>query len=254
MTTKTTKPESAAEEVGRRIRRYRKDRHMTLEQLAAAVGKGKATLSKYENGSIGVDVETLFTIAEALDMDARSLVDVHRHTRRSPKIPAGHYFNTPKIFMYYYDGRFQRLVRSLLFLSYSAEEERTEALLYNDFKDLRDYENCEDIYAGELIAYDMITYATLHNQVNDMFHMNLNILNPVHTSTPASGMMSAIGSFPFFSPVAFKALFSSKQLKENQELMNTLILSKEEHRENRELNMMITKRPGPLQLATVEED
>ena len=45
--------------VGQQIRKYRKAGKITLQQLADAIHKSRATVCKYENGEISVDIETL---------------------------------------------------------------------------------------------------------------------------------------------------------------------------------------------------
>ncbi|WP_437438807.1 helix-turn-helix domain-containing protein, partial [Enterocloster citroniae] len=45
--------------IGDRIRMYRKARGLTLQQLADMIHKSRASVSKYENGEITLDVETL---------------------------------------------------------------------------------------------------------------------------------------------------------------------------------------------------
>ena len=55
--------------VGQRIKKYRKSRGYTIEQFSAMINKSKATLSKYENGTITIDIETLYDIAQALNID-----------------------------------------------------------------------------------------------------------------------------------------------------------------------------------------
>lgn len=47
------------EHIGGRIRMYRKARELTLQQLADLIHKSRASVSKYENGEITLDVETL---------------------------------------------------------------------------------------------------------------------------------------------------------------------------------------------------
>ena len=42
--------------VGQRIKKYRKSRGYTIEQFSAMINKSKATVSKYENGTITIDV------------------------------------------------------------------------------------------------------------------------------------------------------------------------------------------------------
>ena len=52
------------EHIGGRIRMYRKARELTLQQLADLIHKSRASVSKYENGEITLDVETLSEIAD----------------------------------------------------------------------------------------------------------------------------------------------------------------------------------------------
>ena len=66
-------------EIGKQIRTFRKKRKMTLEALAAVICKSKSTVSKYENGEIPVDIETLYEIASALQI----------HVEQLPCQPAG---------------------------------------------------------------------------------------------------------------------------------------------------------------------
>ena len=61
-------------EIGLKIRYYRKNRQMTVDQLAEAICKSKSCVSKYENGQIAVDLPTLYDIAAALDVGVTQLL------------------------------------------------------------------------------------------------------------------------------------------------------------------------------------
>lgn len=61
-------------EVGKRIRAFRKKRSMTLEDLSLIICKGKSTISKYENGEISIDIETMYDIANALHIHVGQLL------------------------------------------------------------------------------------------------------------------------------------------------------------------------------------
>ena len=54
--------------VGEQIRKYRKAGKMTLQDLADAIHKSRATVCKYENGDISVDIETLYEISQILQV------------------------------------------------------------------------------------------------------------------------------------------------------------------------------------------
>ena len=52
--------------VGENIRIYRRANRMTLSELAERINKSKATVGKYEQGAIALDMDTLYEIAAAL--------------------------------------------------------------------------------------------------------------------------------------------------------------------------------------------
>ena len=49
-------------EIGNKIRQFRQSRKMTLDELAPAIYKSRATLSKYERGEISIDIDTLYEL------------------------------------------------------------------------------------------------------------------------------------------------------------------------------------------------
>ena len=61
-------------QIGKRIKLYRKQQKMTLEDLAACINRSKATVSKYECGAIVLDVETLYEIAGALQVPLECII------------------------------------------------------------------------------------------------------------------------------------------------------------------------------------
>lgn len=61
-------------QVGAHIRVFRKKRGLTLDELAEIIHKSKSTISKYEKGEITVDIETLYEIADAVQVHAEQLL------------------------------------------------------------------------------------------------------------------------------------------------------------------------------------
>jgi transcriptional regulator with XRE-family HTH domain len=59
--------------IGKRIRKFREERKMTLEDLAKKLEKSTGYLSKLENGKKPINLENLHKIAEALDVDVTQL-------------------------------------------------------------------------------------------------------------------------------------------------------------------------------------
>lgn len=233
--------------VGQRIKKYRKSRGYTIEQFSAMIGKSKATVSKYENGTIVIDIETLYAISQKLDIDLKCFLDYQpAEPRTEPVLPKNFYFNQPRAYMYYFDGRIRRIVRSLLCFSPSAAGGAVDVMLYVGVEDFANPDHCQHMFTGEMKAYDTITHMVLNNQINDAEKMYICMLNPMQTRTPAIGLLSGIGSSPFFAPIAVKTLISKEPLEESDRLLNTIKLDKDDYHLLKYYNMMVVNRPAAL--------
>jgi XRE family transcriptional regulator, regulator of sulfur utilization len=67
-------PDGSAAETGRRIRRLRGERGLSLSELARRAGIGKATLSGLESGTRNPTAGTLYAIAGQLDVPLAALL------------------------------------------------------------------------------------------------------------------------------------------------------------------------------------
>ena len=75
--------------VGEQIRKYRKAGKMTLQDLADAIHKSRATVCKYENGDISVDIETLYEISQILQVSMSQLTTGLPETASKPSNAPG---------------------------------------------------------------------------------------------------------------------------------------------------------------------
>ena len=66
--------ENITTKIGQKIKTFRKKRGLTIEQLATKLCKSKATVSKYERGEIVIDIETLYEVAQILEIDIQQLL------------------------------------------------------------------------------------------------------------------------------------------------------------------------------------
>ena len=64
-------------ELGLNIKHYRLKSNYTQEQLAEKVGIGSKHLSRIETARVGVSLDMLFNIADALGVDAYKLLMFH---------------------------------------------------------------------------------------------------------------------------------------------------------------------------------
>ena len=233
--------------VGQRIKKYRKSRGYTIEQFSTMINKSKATLSKYENGTITIDIETLYDISKALDIDLKCFIDYQPPVFHSEAVlPKSFYFNQPRAYMYYYDGRIRQLVRSLLRFSPSPSGDSIDVMLYLGVGSFDEPDRCQHLFTGDMKPYDTITHMVLNNQINEAEKMYICMLNPMQTRTPAIGLLSGIGSTPFFAPIALKTLISKEPLEENDKLLNSIKLDKDDYHLLRYYNMMVVNRPATV--------
>jgi transcriptional regulator with XRE-family HTH domain len=79
--TRPPDPNEARAIVGREIRRWRLQRHLSQAGLARAAGIDQASISNYEAGKRDLRVSTMIRIANALSIGVEDLLD--RETQRS---------------------------------------------------------------------------------------------------------------------------------------------------------------------------
>lgn len=61
--------------VGLNIAYYRRLANFTQDMLAAKLGMEQSNLSRIENGGVGLSLDMLFRIAEALEVEPKKLLD-----------------------------------------------------------------------------------------------------------------------------------------------------------------------------------
>lgn len=67
------------ENLGKKIRYFRKVRNMSTEDLGKSIGKSKTTIIRYENNEILPDILTTLEICNALNIDLNNLCDMSMH-------------------------------------------------------------------------------------------------------------------------------------------------------------------------------
>ena len=70
------------------IKKYRKNRGLTIAQFSEMISKSSATVSKYENGTIAIDIDTLLDISDALEIDLINLIDYKSPHVKQEKLPS----------------------------------------------------------------------------------------------------------------------------------------------------------------------
>lgn len=225
--------------IGRNIRVYRRASRMTLEALAAAIHKSKATVGKYEQGSISVDADTLCEIAAVLRISpAQLLTDLSPERGSAAAEPP---LSGTRSYLYLYDGRTSRIVKSLLI---SAEAPSAEVSLFYDIASFDEPQRCRALYYGHRQTHDFVTNYLLDNRSNDVEHVFLCVIRSLDLPTCSMGLLSGISS-RMLLPACSKSILSATPLAENAQLRSSLLLTKEDIRLTRRYNMFMVEQAAP---------
>ena len=226
-------------EIGKLIRGARKKRGMTLSELAEVICKSQSTVSKYEKGEITVDIATLYDIADALRVHVEQLLYVRpeRTELRAPGKNPAFFTDTSQFYSYLFDGRSNSLMRCVFDVLSKADERKYKIMMYMNFEDFDNYKNCENTYWGYIEHYDAVTNIALTNQDMPMEKASAQILASYLDSDKKWGLFNGFSSRPMM-PIAAKMLFSKKKLKEDEELIRSLKISKDDIRLMKLYNMM----------------
>ncbi|MBP1744540.1 MAG: helix-turn-helix protein [Firmicutes bacterium] len=227
------------QEVGKKIRNFRKKRKMTVQNLADHIQKSKATVSKYETGEISIDLVTLYAVADALKIHVEQLLYIEPYAEiySGSSEPSAFFKNSSRFYSYIYDGRNNSLMRCVIDIFPQADQPKFKTVLYMNVKNYKNYEDCENTYWGYTEHYDVLTTMTLINQATPVEKIMINILASFMDADKKWGLMASV-SFRPFMPVASKMLFSKTPLAETQELIDELKISKEDIRIMKMYNMM----------------
>lgn len=83
---------------GKRLKELRKEKGMTLEEVAKAIYKSKPTIYKYEEGLLEPNLEAILQLANLFDVNLDGLFEKENERKTTRDINP---FNTNKLYMYY---------------------------------------------------------------------------------------------------------------------------------------------------------
>ena len=226
-------------QIGSQIRTLRKKRKMTLDDLSGIIHKSRSTISKYEKDEIAIDIETLYEIADAIQVHVEQLLYCPpRRAVISSQNNSPAFFNgVSQFYSYLYDGRSNHIIRCLFDVLSEAENDQYKIMMYMNFKDFKNYQQCENTYWGYIEHYDALTYISLTNQDTPMEKASVQILASYLDSDTKWGLFNGFSSRPMM-PIAIKMLFSKCRLKEDADLARLLKVSKDDVRLLKLYNML----------------
>lgn len=229
--------EELSPSIGRRIRIFRRARGLTIQALANSIHKSKATVSKYENGEIVMDVASLYDVAGVLGVQPDQLLPAAGSgaAERTAVVPF-FFKGLTQFYMYMFDGRNRQLARSVIDVLSQTGNAIYKVMMYMNVGSYEEYQRCETTYRGWMKHYDALTNLTFRNQDTPMEQYTINILASYLDAEVKWGLACGISSRPLM-PTAAKVLIAKKPLRETEELNRELHISKEDIRVLKLYNM-----------------
>lgn len=227
--------------VGSRIKMYRKSRKLTLQQLADAIHKSRSTLSKYENGEIALDIQTLSEIAKILQVNLQQLTDIPAQipeniTNISIQNKMSPFYQARRLYFYFYDGRYQRLKDGIIDIRETEKGSFEASLSISAISSTG--RSSEIYYSGKVIYSDMLIRFSFVNQCNALEEDLLYIFNPLEIRDATHGLLCGISSADLM-PCAFKCLVTLNPQSHTEELKKQLLITRKEMNQWQKLNMLI---------------
>ena len=219
--------------VGKRIRTYRKSRGMRMEELAALVHKSKASISKYESGSVAIDLLTLSEIARVLQLELWQLVDCPAELCA----PVGQFPFGKASTLYMYHMNRKIIYQSVIQLSHANEDEPLRATLFYKAPALNRLDDSNCIYHGRMSCHSTVLNFLFSNYHNAAETALLNFFIPMRKSDALVGMFSGMGSNTII-PSAQKTLLASRVLEMDEALQARLVIAPESLKEMKRTNSL----------------
>ncbi len=237
--------ENISKYMGGRIRTFRKLRKMTLQQLADAISKSRATVSKYETGEIALDIQTLYEISTVLDVPLGKLVEYRPPHEEAPVASASSwdgaspFFRASTLYFYFYDGRYNRLKEGLIRVNKDQlREDGCYDASLSIWATTESGRSSEIYYTGSVLYSDMLIRFSFLNQYNKLEQDLLYIFNPLDLREDTEGLLCGISSADLM-PCAYKCLVTLSAQEDYEQLQQRLIITQKELRRWQRLNMLI---------------
>lgn len=221
---------------GQQVKRLRKSRGMSMEELGLKINKSKSTVSKYESGEISMDLDTMMEIAKALSVHVFQIIETCCRQTELRAHP-GDSFMAENMHIYYYDGRLGR-VRHGIITALGGDEKSVKRVMLNmNVGESRTRTGVEYFSQGTVTTYDTFSCFRFE-QVNGIGDAYLYAYKPFGVGADVTGMLTGIFKNPI-APGAVKVLLSANELEENSALKSRLVLTSAELTQMKKINMMI---------------
>lgn len=232
---------SFEEYTGSRIRLYRRQKHMTLDQLAQWIHKSTATVSKYERGEVSPDLETLCLIADLLSVSPLQLLNYSPESHIHEARKENNFFEiNDKIYVYQYFTPERKIYRCVLEIA-----RRTvppdDVIMYYGVDDLKNFRKSQYLYNGKIHILDTVANIILYSPFayGDCFLICAKV--PFSKRNYTFGLMNGM-SESMRNPCAYKVLLSDHPMPESMDdkmIQDLLINTKDTFQDLKRTNTLV---------------
>lgn len=219
--------------VGEAIKRTRTARGLSLEDVAEKIYKSKSTISKYEKGSIAIDIATLQDIALALDVHPAQLLMTPTADRESPVEQGA----PDELYMFSYDGKEKRIIKSVIEKYQTEESNKYSIRLFYDLASKDRLEDCVALYEGHSTQYEVLENYTLENTFHHIEQIWLSCISGLSQNRLQIGFLAGLLNATLL-PAVRKVVLTPHVLPDEQ-LMEQLVFTKKDLRTIRKYNLFI---------------
>ncbi len=219
--------------VGENIRKFRLANGLSLEDVAAKIYKSKSTISKYEKGTISLDIGTLGEIANALDIHPAQLLTTPTPVKDAP-LQQG---LMEDVYMYSYDGKGKRIIKSVIERYVTDEPNVFSIQLFYDVPNKKQLSDCAILYQGTSTKYEVLENYSLENSQHKIEQIWLSCIGGLSQSQIQVGFLAGLLNATLL-PAVRKVVVSPDALSE-EDLMEHLIFTKEDLQTIKKLNIFI---------------
>ena len=211
--------------IGNNIRKYRTAYNMTLKELSEKLHKSISTVSKYEKGSISLDMPTFMELTRIFKVSPSLLLN---GTLENAEEECTYSSSAELLYMYTYDSQKKIFILSIIERHPSVTNpNRYRTQLFNDVKDIKHPGDCGGLYTGEYISEGFIGNYLLHNQLTKSEHVMISCVNNLVNPNRQLGFVSGLSNYTML-PVTFKTVISNSVITDKDALTDLLLFTKED--------------------------
>ena len=141
--------ESFYKTLGQKLKASRKAKGITLTELAEAVHRSPASLSKYENGEVNIAIDALVEICTALNVDISELLPATYVDLKNADILKYEKHLIDRLYIYWYNGEEKRVKKAMI--------ENSHPSMKSKIYFVTDAENSE--YQSDFIYHGTVSYS-----------------------------------------------------------------------------------------------